>query len=208
MTIREIPEIVIGRLPIYLRTLGRLEQNGCQVTSSQELGEMLNISPPQIRKDLSQFGEFGKQGTGYDVQYLAIQIRNILNLNQVWDLAVIGSGDVGHALVRYQGFLDRGFKVKLIFDNDPKKIGTRIGNFTVLDVSDLKGKVKGIGIKIAMLAVPAQFAQEVTDLLVVAGIQAILNYAPIQISTPNHIRVQYQDPAIHLQKMTYYIECR
>ena len=208
MTIREIPEIVIGRLPIYLRTLGRLEQNGCQVTSSQELGEMLNISPPQIRKDLSQFGEFGKQGTGYDVQYLANQIRNILNLNQVWDLAVIGSGDVGHALVRYQGFLDRGFKVKMIFDNDPKKIGARIGNFTVLDICDLNGKVKEIGIKIAMLAVPAQFAQEVTDLLVDAGIQAILNYAPIQISTPNHIRVQYLDPAIHLQKLTYYIECQ
>jgi len=205
MTIREIPEIVIARLPIYLRTLGRLEQIGCQVTSSQELGEMLNISPPQIRKDLSQFGEFGKQGTGYNVQYLAKQIRKILNLNQVWDLAVVGSGDVGRALVRYQGFLHRGFKVKLIFDNDSDKIGTSIGNFTVLDLHDLKIKVNEFGVKIAMLAVPAEFAQDVTDLLVDAGIQAILNYAPIQISTPYHVRVQYLDPAIHLQMMTYFI---
>jgi redox-sensing transcriptional repressor len=203
---REIPEIVIGRLPIYLRTLGRLEQNGKMVTSSQELGEMLNISPPQIRKDLSQFGEFGKQGTGYVVHYLAKQIRKILNLDQVWDLAVVGSGDVGHALVSYQGFLDRGFQVKLIFDNDPKIIGNKIGAFTVLDVKFLKPKIQEFGVKIAMLTVPAQSAQVVTDLLVDAGIRAILNYAPIQISTPSDVRVQYLDPAIHLQKMTYYLK--
>ena len=206
MTIQEIPEIVIGRLPVYLRALGRLEQVGHQVTSSQELGEMLNISPPQIRKDLSQFGEFGKQGTGYNVKFLAAQLRKILNLEEVWDLAVVGSGDVGHALVRYQGFLDRGFQVKLIFDNDPNIIGKNISNFTVLDIAEIKTKIKEHNVKIAMLTVPAAYAQEVANLLVEAGIQAILNYAPVQISTPEYVRVQYLDPAIHLQKLTYFLK--
>jgi redox-sensing transcriptional repressor len=206
MDIQEIPEIVIGRLPIYLRALDRLIQNGQQVTSSQELGELLSISPPQIRKDLSQFGEFGKQGTGYHVDFLAKQLRKILNLDQVWDLAIVGAGDVGHALARYQGFLDRGFQVKLIFDSDAKKIGNKIGEYTILDLRDIKENIQAFGVKVAMLAVPAAVAQDVTDLLIQAGIKAILNYAPIQISTPADVRVQYLDPAIHLQKMSYFLK--
>lgn len=206
MVLKDIPEIVIGRLPIYLRALDRLHNIGQQVTSSQELGEMLNISPPQIRKDLSQFGEFGKQGTGYNVQYLAKQLRKILNLDKIWDIAVIGAGDVGHALARYQGFLDRGFQVKLIFDNDQEKIGSKIGDFTILDIKDMKDAIQTNNIKFAMLAVPASVAQAVTNLLVESGIKSILNYAPIQISTPEGVRVQYLDPAIHLQKMSYYIK--
>jgi redox-sensing transcriptional repressor len=206
METQEIPDIVIGRLPIYLRALQRMEQNGKQVTSSQELGELLGISPPQIRKDLSQFGEFGKQGTGYNVEFLVKQIRKILNLEQVWDMVIIGAGDVGHALARYQGFLDRGFQVKMIFDNDPEKIGKKIGEYPILDVRDMRAIIQASGIKVAMLTIPAAFAQEVTDQLVEAGIKAILNYAPIQINTPKEVRVQYLDPAIHLQKMSYYLK--
>jgi redox-sensing transcriptional repressor len=206
MEVHEIPEIVIGRLPIYLRALDRLLQIGQQVTSSQELGELLNISPPQIRKDLSQFGEFGKQGTGYHIEYLAKQLRKILNLDQVWDLTIIGAGDVGHALARYHGFLDRGFQVKFIFDSDAKKVGKKIGNFVILDIQKMKETIQSFGVKVAMLAVPAAAAQDVTDLLIEAGILAILNYAPIQISTPPNVRVQYLDPAIHLQKMSYYLK--
>jgi redox-sensing transcriptional repressor len=205
MGTNEIPDIVIGRLPIYLRALQHMEQKGQQVTSSHELGELLGISPPQIRKDLSQFGEFGKQGTGYHVEYLAKQLRKILNLDQVWDIAIVGAGDVGHALARYQGFLDRGFQVSMIFDNDPKKIGNNIGEFTILDIKALHDCIQEAGIKVAMLAVPAVVAQEVTDLLVEAGVKAILNYAPIQLYTPDDVRVQYLDPAIHLQKMSYYL---
>jgi redox-sensing transcriptional repressor len=202
----EIPEIVIGRLPIYLRALQRMEQEGRQVTSSHELGEFLGISPPQIRKDFSQFGEFGKQGTGYNVRYLSEQLRKILNLDQIWDIVVIGAGDVGHALARYEGFLDRGFKVKLIFDNDPQKIGNHIGSFVIQDMTDMQRIIQETGVKIAMLAVPADVAQSVTDILVEAGIEAILNYAPIQINTPEGVRVQYIDPATHLQKLTYYLK--
>jgi redox-sensing transcriptional repressor len=167
---------------------------------------LLGISPPQIRKDLSQFGEFGKQGTGYNVEFLVKQIRKILNLEQVWDMVIIGAGDVGHALARYQGFLDRGFQVKMIFDNDPEKIGKKIGEYPILDVRDMRAIIQASGIKVAMLTIPAAFAQEVTDQLVEAGIKAILNYAPIQINTPKEVRVQYLDPAIHLQKMSYYLK--
>jgi len=201
----EIPDIVIGRLPIYLRALQHMSQTGQQVTSSQELGDLLGISPPQIRKDLSQFGEFGKQGTGYHVEYLSEQLKSILNLDQVWDVAIVGAGDVGHALARYQGFLDRGFQVTMIFDKDPDIVGKLVGGFLVQDTSVLVKSIQEAGIKIAMLAVPASVAQEASDLLVEAGVRAILNYAPIQINAPSKVRVQYLDPATHLQQMSYYL---
>ncbi len=205
MSANEIPDIVIGRLPIYLRTLQRMTQEGQQVTSSKELGELLGISPPQIRKDLSQFGEFGKQGTGYHVEFLAEQLKRILKVDRIWDVAVIGAGDVGHALARYQGFRDRGFQITAIFDNDLNKIGRKIGGYTIYDIAQMKEILRDRGIKIAMLAVPSAHAQEVTDDLVEAGVKAILNYAPIQINTPPDVRVQYIDPATHLQHMTYYL---
>lgn len=206
MTTQEIPDIVIGRLPIYLRALQRMGQSGQQVTSSKELGEILGISPPQIRKDLSQFGEFGKQGTGYHIEFLSKQLQKILNLDQVWDVAVIGAGDVGHALARYQGFLDRGFQVALIFDNDPNVIGTKIGDYTIEDIGEMIEIIKNRGVKVAMLAVPAKVAQDITDQLVKADIKAILNYAPIQIIAPKDVRIQYIDPSTHLQRMSYYLK--
>jgi len=206
MNAQEIPDIVIGRLPIYLRALQRMENNGQQVTSSQELGDLLGISPPQIRKDLSQFGEFGKQGTGYHIKFLSKQIKKILHLDRIWDLAIVGAGDVGHALARYQGFVNRGFQVRMIFDNDPDKIGQKVGEFTILDIADMPKAIQEAGIKIAMLAIPAAYAQVVADLMVEAGIEAILNYAPIQLNTSSNVRVQYIDPATHLQRMSYYLE--
>lgn len=206
MARKEIPDIVIGRLPLYLRALQRMVQEGRQVTSSQELGELLGISAAQIRKDLSQFGEFGKQGTGYNIEYLTDQLRKILKLDRVWDMAVVGAGDVGHALARYQGFRDRGFQVSLIFDSDPQKIGGKLGTFTIRDVAQMVDEIRNAGIKIACVATPAAYAQEVTDKLVEAGVKAILNYAPIRVNAPPEIRVQYIDPATHLQRMTYYLD--
>lgn len=206
MSNTEIPDIVIGRLPLYLRALQRMAQEGRQVTSSQELGELLGISAAQIRKDLSQFGEFGKQGTGYNIEFLMRQLRKILKLDQVWNMAVIGAGDVGHALARYNGFRDRGFQVTLIFDSDPEKIGSKIGDFIIQDVADIIPSIQKAGIKVACVATPAAYAQDVTDQLVKAGVQAILNYAPIRVSTPPEVRVQYIDPATHLQRMSYYLD--
>ena len=200
-----IPDIVVGRLPIYLRALQRMLAENRHVTSSQELGERLGISAAQIRKDLSQFGEFGKQGTGYSIDFLAEQIRQILHVDQVWDIAVIGAGDIGSAVARYQGFANRGMQVAMIFDNDPGKIGTQVGKFTVQDIDRLETEIAGAGIKVAMIATPSEKAQEVADQLISAGVLAILNYAPINLSVPENVHVQYIDPVIHLQRMTYYL---
>ena len=201
-----IPDIVVGRLPMYLRALQRMANSGRQVTSSQELGERLGISAAQIRKDLSQFGEFGKQGTGYNIDYLIEQLRSILHINQDWKVAVVGAGDIGNAVARYRGFADRGFSVTMIFDNDPEKIGTKIGDFTVQDATNMEEAIRQAGIKIAMVSVPANHAQEVADRLVKAGVKAILNYAPLSLNVPMGVHVQHIDPAIHLQRMTYYLE--
>ncbi len=200
-----IPDIIVGRLPIYLLALQHMLQEGRQVTSSQELGERLGISSAQIRKDLSQFGEFGKQGTGYNINYLSEQLRRILKLDQVWAMAVVGAGDIGHALANYNGFQDRGFSVAMIFDNDPGKIGQPVGRFIVQDSAELVEKISEAGIKVAMLAVPATEAQKVAEKLVEAGVQAIVNYAPITLNLPPEIHVEYIDPLVHLQRMTYYL---
>jgi redox-sensing transcriptional repressor len=200
-----IPDIVVGRLPIYLRALQRMLAENRHVTSSQELGERLGISAAQIRKDLSQFGEFGKQGTGYSIDYLAEQIRQILHIDRVWDIAVVGAGDIGSAVARYQGFANRGMQVAMVFDNDPAKIGTQVGSFTVQDTADLESTIKRAGIKVAMIATPSEKAQEVSDQLIAAGVKAILNYAPINLNVTEDVRVQYIDPVIHLQRMTYYL---
>src|SRR3954468_5544389 len=122
--VEEIPDIVIGRLPVYLRTLRLLDSQNAEVTSSQELGELLGISSAQIRKDLSHFGEFGKQGTGYQISHLQAQLKQILQVNREWSVIVVGAGDLGRAVAHYGGFLERGFRVVAIFDNDPSKIGT------------------------------------------------------------------------------------
>ena len=205
MNANKIPDIIIGRLPIYLRALQRMADKGIHKTSSQELGERVGISAAQIRKDISQFGEFGKQGTGYHIPFLIDRLREIMQINRIWDVAVVGAGDMGHALARYPGFVNRGFRIVMVFDNDPSKVGQQIGEFTVQDTADMIEEIKKADIVVAMLTVPAAAAQEVTDMLVKAGVKAILNYAPISLSVPEDVHVQHIDPATHLQRMTYYL---
>lgn len=206
MNAERIPDIIIGRLPVYLRALQRLASKGIQTTSSQELGEIVGISAAQIRKDISQFGEFGKQGTGYSIPFLVERLRDILKVDRVWDVVIVGMGDMGHALARYNGFTNRGFRITMVFDNDPKKIGQKVGEFEIQDTSTMVEKIKQNRIKIAMLTVPATSAQEIAEQLVKAGVRAILNYAPISLNVPGNVRVQYIDPATHLQRMTYYLD--
>jgi len=205
MNADKIPDIIIGRLPIYLRALQRLAEEGISNTSSQELGEIIGISAAQIRKDISQFGEFGKQGTGYAIPYLIECLQSILKVNLVWDMIIVGMGDMGHALARYNGFGDRGFQVTLLFDNDPQKIGQIVNNLEVFGMDGMVEKVKQNKIKVAILTVPASAAQDVTEQLIKAGIKSILNYAPIHLNVPRGVRVQHIDPATHLQRMTYYM---
>lgn len=201
----EVPDIVIGRLPIYLRALTLLAEVGQEFTSSQELGQILGIGSAQIRKDLSHFGEFGKQGTGYEVSYLRDQISKILNVDRDWSLALVGFGDLGQAIAHYGGFSNKGFHITAAFDADPELIGQSFGEGAVRHVDNLKEVITELNIKVAIVAVPASAAQQVTDKLIEADIRAILNYAPITLSVPSHVHVQYIDPVAHLQKMTYYL---
>jgi len=205
MNAQKIPDVIIARLPVYLRALQRMSDSGLKTTSSKELGEHVGISAAQIRKDISQFGEFGKQGTGYSIPYLIDKLREILKVDRLWDVIIVGAGDMGHALARYQGFVNRGFIVTMIFDNDASKIGQQIGNLVVEDARLLEEKIRQNNIKVAMLTIPAAAAQEVTDQLVNAGVKAILNYAPVNLNAPDDVKVQYIDPATHLQRMTYYL---
>lgn len=200
-----IPDIVISRLPVYLRALERLAQEGFEVTSSHELGRRLGISSAQIRKDLSHFGGFGKQGTGYRIAFLKEQLRQVLKVEHEWEVALVGAGDLGSAVARYKGFTDRGFHITCIFDSAPDKVGKRVAKFTIQPMDQLMNTVRARRIKIAMIAVPAEYAQDVADVLIEGGVQAILNYAPINLKVPEDVHVQYIDPVLHLQRMTYYL---
>jgi redox-sensing transcriptional repressor len=202
---QSVPDIVIGRLPLYLRALEHLLGEGREITSSQELGERLSLSAAQIRKDLSFFGEFGKQGTGYRIAYLVQELRKILRVDHEWPVVIVGAGDLGHALARYGGFRPKGFTIVAMFDNDPEQIGKKTGNLIVRDSSMMADEIKRLGVQIAIIATPASAAKQVADILVKAGVRAILNYAPISIMVPKNIRVQYVDPAAQLQRMTYYL---
>jgi len=205
MAASSVPDIVVGRLPLYLRALTQMAASGKEITSSQELGERLGISSAQIRKDLSQFGEFGKQGTGYNIAYLTDQLRRILKVDRIWEVALVGLGDLGRAIAHYAGFVDRGYRVVAVFEIDPAKIGTQIGPLTIEDTSRIVEVVRARGITVAMLAVPRDAAQEVTDRLVEAGVHAILCYAPTSVQVPKGVHVQYIDPVLHMQRMTYYL---
>lgn len=204
----EIPDIVIGRLPVYLRTLKQLVNQGREVTSSQELGELLGISSAQIRKDLSHFGEFGKQGTGYNTEFLCAQLEEILKVDCIWPVVLVGAGYLGHALASYNGFENRGFRIVAVFDSDADKISTNVGTLKVEPIANMTEIVKKHGCQIAIVAVPASGAQNVADVLVQAGIKSILCYAPTTLTLPKDIRAEYIDPVVHFQHMTYYLEKR
>jgi len=201
----KIPDIVIGRLPIYLRALTFLAAEGQEITSSHELGQKLGISSAQIRKDLSHFGEFGKQGTGYNIEYLSQQLQRILQVDREWEIALIGAGDLGRALAHYSGLRERGFRITAIFDNNPAKQGQKLGDCVVKDSARMAEVLEEHGYKVAVIAVPAAAAQKVAEICVEAGVKALLNYAPITLSVPPDVHVQYIDPVLHLQRMSYYL---
>lgn len=200
-----VSDVVIHRLPLYLRMLEFLEKEGKAITSSQDLAERLGLSSAQIRKDLSYFGEFGKQGTGYNVAFLQKQLRQILHVDCQWDLILIGAGDLGRALANYPGFAKQGFRLVAIFDNARKKIGMTVGDLTVKSMAELEQFVHAQKIPIAILAVPADAAQAVGNQLVELGVRAILNYAPITLTVPPQVKVYYIDPIVGLQSMAYYL---
>jgi redox-sensing transcriptional repressor len=200
-----VPEVVIQRLPLYVRALTQFAGSGDDVISSEQLGQRLQITPAQIRKDLSYFGRFGKQGRGYSVESLEKRLRSILGLDRAWNTMVIGMGRLGRAVVSYPGFAPEGFNIVAAFDVDDSIVGETISGLDVRSISDLAKTVKEKDIKIGIVTVPIERAQEVIDTLVDAGIKSILNYAPLSPKVPEGVTVRGIDPVLSLQSMTYYI---
>ena len=201
-----VPEVVIRRLPLYVRVLTQFSSQGNSVISSEQLGLQLHMTPAQIRKDLSYFGRFGKQGRGYDVSMLEQQLRSILRLDRAWNAAVIGMGRLGRAVVSYPGFAPEGFNILAAFDINNDIVGQNISGLRVQSISQLATAVKKLDIKIGIVSVPIDHAQEVIDALVESGIKSILNYAPLSPKVPDSVNVNSIDPVLSLQSMTYYMK--
>lgn len=202
----EVPEVVIQRLPLYVRVLSQFEKDSVDVVSSEQLGSRLQMTPAQIRKDLSYFGRFGKQGRGYNVHNLATELRGILGLDISWNAAIVGMGRLGRAVVAYPGFEPEGFRIVAAFDGDPTVVGGSVGGLRVQSMSEIPATVKTRNIKIGIVAVPAHHAQQVINTLVAAGIRSILNYAPLSPQVPPGVKVRGIDPVLALQSMTYYMK--
>ena len=201
-----VPNIVIRRLPLYIRELGLLESAGRAYISSKELGDRLDVAPAQIRKDLSYFGRFGKQGRGYDVRDLRQRLRQILGLDgRVQRMVLVGVGHLGRAVLDYPGFPAQGFHVVRAFDSDPEVIGGMIADVKIDGIADLPSYLEANPVQLAVVAVPAEAAKSVVDTLVAGGVNAILSYAPISTAVPKGVQLRQIDPVMELQSMAYYI---
>ncbi len=201
-----IPEVVILRLPLYVRALAQLSSSGIEVVSSHALGDKLLITPAQIRKDLSYFGRFGKQGRGYSVPYLLSELRSIMGLDQEWNAALVGVGRLGRAIITYPGFPREGFHVVEVFDIADELVGTTVEGRTVRGMADMDNIIKERDIHIGIVAVPENHAQRVLDQLVSSGVQGILNYAPISPQVPEGVWVRNVDPVLALQTLTFHLK--
>lgn len=198
-----VPEATVTRLSIYSRFLERLDKNGVTTVSSGEIAEGVGVSPAQVRKDLAYFGEFGTRGVGYNVKDLMRYTLKILGLDRKWSLVLVGAGNLGFALCTYKGFNMRGFTIKAVFDNDPTKIGKRIGDLEVQPIEKFQEKVKEHDAKIGIIAVPPKAAQETADLMVKSGLQAILNFAPVALNVPEDIEIRNVDLSVKLEILTF-----
>lgn len=197
-------DIVISRLPQYLRTL-RQFRGSKKTIISKELADILGYTAAQVRKDLSQFGEFGKQGKGYNIEYLIEQLEEILQINRVWKMILIGFGNVGHGILNYYRTPDAGFEIVSVFDIDPELIGREVHGVPIRPMNEAKAFIQDHHIRIALLAVPGSEAQNVANQLIDYGIKGILTYAAQNIVVPEGVQIQYIDPISSLQRITYYL---
>ncbi len=200
----KIPEKTVTRLSIYLRCLEELEADGMGSVSSKQLAERFGLNSAQVRKDLAYFGQFGVRGLGYYIAELKHNLERILGLKQDWEVALVGVGNLGSALIAYKGFQARGFRISMAFDTDPAKVGQRIDGVVVVDAAKLVSMLRKKKVKIAVVAVPAAVAQSVADLLVDAGVTAILNFAPAQLAVPEGVKVQNVDLSVLLKTLSYH----
>lgn len=199
----KVPEATIARLSVYSRFLKQLDENGVAIISSGEIAKGVDGSPAQVRKDLAYFGEFGIRGVGYKVKDLNEQITKILGLTYEWDVIIVGAGNLGSAITHYKGFKERGFNIVALFDKDKKKIGLTIGDAPIYDISQMEKYIRNNKVKIGVVAVPVPYAQKVVDVLVNAGIQAILNFTPCVVTVPEHVEFRKVDLAVNMELLTF-----
>jgi redox-sensing transcriptional repressor len=201
--VKRIAESTVRRLSIYLSFLEEIEARGVETTSSDDLAQLGGTTSAQVRKDLSFFGSFGKRGLGYSVPELSSRLREILGLGREWRVCIVGSGKIGSALARYEGFADRGFNVTGLYDSDPSKIGHHSGGLVIRDTSELERDIHSANYDIAVITVPAENAQDIVDRLVKAGMKAILSFAPAQLTVPNDVELRTVNMAMELEALTF-----
>jgi len=198
-----VPKAVTNRLSLYQRELQHLIREGRDTISSSELGRLLGFTDAQVRKDLAYFGQFGHPGIGYRCEELIQAIRGILGTDHDWPVAMVGVGNLGRALLGYKGFCQQGFHLVAAFDVDPEKIGTSVEGISIYDLQDLSQLVAEKKIRLGIITVPAAAAQTVADRLVRAGVEGIVNFAPVTISLPEHVSLVGVDLAIELEQVTF-----
>ena len=200
-----VPQGVIERLPAYLNVLLHLREQGSETVSSAQLSHLADVNAAQIRRDLAYFGQFGKRGVGYDIALLVDHIQRILGSDHEQRLAIVGAGNLGAAIAQYDGLRKRGFVVAGLFDSDPKKIGSRMGDLIVRDLSELERAVREQGIRFGVIAVPPEGAQEVADRLCAAGVKVVVNYSTAFVDVPTEVTLHNTDPVRELLHTLYYL---
>ena len=203
-----IPEATVARLPVYLRALFALAENGTATVSSEELAVAAGVNSAKLRKDLSHLGSYGTRGVGYDVEYLVYQVSRELGLTQDWPVAIVGLGNLGRALANYGGFASRGFRVAALLDSDPAVVGTQIASLTVQPADEMEAVVRQHQVSIGVIATPAGAAQKVCDRLVATGVTSILNFAPAVVAVPEGVDVRKVDLSIELQILAFHAQRR
>ena len=200
-----VPNPAVRRLSLYLRQLESLHRAGRNTVSSKQLGESLGLTDAQVRKDLAYFGQFGHPGIGYRVDDLIGQVRRILGTDKTWNVILVGAGNLGRALSAYRGFEAKGFRLIAVFDNDPGKVGRRLGPFTIQSLTELADTITRESVKLAILAVPAEQAQSLADQLIDAGVRGLLNFAPVSITVPPHVALNAVDLAVQLEQLSFQV---
>jgi redox-sensing transcriptional repressor len=200
-----IPNPAVRRLSLYLRQLESFKRKDRRTISSKQLGESLNLTDAQVRKDLAYFGQFGHPGIGYRVDDLIAHVKKILGTDKVWNVLLVGAGNLGRALMAYKGFNAKGFRLTNVFDAQAAVVGKKVNTFTVQAMSDLEATIQKQQIRLAMIAVPADSAQEVVDQLVAAGIKGILNFAPTSVNVPPHIALNAVDLSVQLEQLSFQV---
>jgi redox-sensing transcriptional repressor len=200
-----IPNPAVRRLSLYLRQLESFKRKDRRTISSKQLGESLGLTDAQVRKDLAYFGQFGHPGIGYRVDELITKVKQILGTDKTWNVLLVGAGNLGRALMSYRGFDAKGFRLAAVFDNDPNMVGRKFGVFTIQPTAELEDMVRRLNIRLGIITVPADHAQDVADELVAAGLRGLLNFAPVSLTVPPYVAMNSVDLAVQLEQLSFQV---